>query len=88
MKKYETPSIWSVLLSQCRKDSNLLSFENILAMQERTNLLQVVNVIDNPMLIEREPASDGVMALRADRERQRRHSACQGTSKVFTNNFR
>ena len=57
-------------------------------MQERTNLLQVVNVIDNPMLIEREPASDGVMALRADRERQRRHSACQGTSKVFTNNFR
>ena len=84
MKKYEDLRT----ISQCRKNSNLLLFENILAMQERTNLLQVVNVIDNPMLIEREPASDGVMALRADRERQRRHSACQGTSKVFTNNFR
>lgn len=47
-------------------------------------LLDVVNIIDNPFLSTRE-ASDGVNALREDREKQRRHSSspghqCEGTS--------
>jgi hypothetical protein len=47
----------------------------------RNQLLQVVNVIDNPLLASHE-ASDGVLALRADRERQRRHSTCPSDSQT------
>lgn len=44
------------------------------------NNLQVVHLTDNPFLQYRE-ASDGVLALRADRERQRRHSIEPSSSK-------
>lgn len=57
----------------------------------RSNMLQVINVIDNPLLYNRE-ASDGLLALRADRERQRRHSMCpdshrhiNGSKSITTN---
>ena len=58
----------------------------------RSNLLEVINVIDNPLLYSRE-ASDGLLALRADRERQRRrHSMCpesqhllNGSKSITTN---
>ena len=47
----------------------------------RSNNLQVVNVTDNPFLQNHGEASDGVLALRADRERQRRHSTCPGNNR-------
>lgn len=43
---------------------------------ERLQVENGVNVIDNPFLYNKESCSDGVKALRADRERQRRHSTC------------
>jgi len=48
------------------------------------NNLQVVNLTDNPFIQQshhQREASDGVLALRADRERQRRHSTCPAPSR-------
>lgn len=46
----------------------------------RSNNLTVVNLTHNPFIQHRE-ASDGLLALRADREQQRRHSICPTSSR-------
>ena len=67
---------------QVFSDPSLIKSTNSTQIQPRrasddcrfySNKLQVVHVTDNPFLQYRD-ASDGVLALREDRERQRRHS--------------